>query len=179
MAADVLGFSPLTFEAEVIRVNRAGRSKFVFSKPTRKLWLPLLATRKLWLPLLATRKLWLPLLATRKLWLPLLATRKLWLPLLATRKLWLPLLATRKLWLPLLATRKGDFPSVSFTIWRCIDIVMALISLRSRSHVKASMVLTRADHLFIQLFKITPKYYFKIIVMVWTGLDLLRRCLPL
>ena len=28
-------------------------------------------------------------------------------------------------------------------------IYMALISLRSRSHVKASMVLTRADHLFI------------------------------
>ena len=26
---------------------------------------------------------------------------------------------------------------------------MALMSLRSRSHVKASMVLTRADHLFI------------------------------
>ena len=26
---------------------------------------------------------------------------------------------------------------------------MALISLRSRSHVNASMVLTRADHLFI------------------------------
>ena len=27
---------------------------------------------------------------------------------------------------------------------------MARMSLRSRSHVKASMVLTRADHLFIQ-----------------------------
>ena len=30
-----------------------------------------------------------------------------------------------------------------------ITIYMALMSLRSRSHVKASMVLTRADHLFI------------------------------
>ena len=30
-----------------------------------------------------------------------------------------------------------------------ITIYMALMSLRIRSHVKASMVLTRADHLFI------------------------------
>ena len=37
---------------------------------------------------------------------------------------------------------------------------MALMSLRSRSRVKASVVLTRADH-FTQLYKITSKYYFK------------------
>ena len=37
---------------------------------------------------------------------------------------------------------------------------MTLMSLRSRSHVKASMVLTRFDH-YTQLYKITSKYYFK------------------
>ena len=35
------------------------------------------------------------------------------------------------------------------------------MSLRSRSHVKASMVLKRADHLCIQLYNITSKLYFK------------------
>ena len=38
---------------------------------------------------------------------------------------------------------------------------MALMSLRSRSHVKASVVLSRADNLFIHNYKITSKYYFK------------------
>ena len=38
---------------------------------------------------------------------------------------------------------------------------MALMSLRSRSHVNASIILTRADHLYIQLYKITSRYYFK------------------
>ena len=37
---------------------------------------------------------------------------------------------------------------------------MALMSLRSRSHVKASMVLTRADHLFTQLYTITLIYMY-------------------
>ena len=37
---------------------------------------------------------------------------------------------------------------------------MALMSLRSHSHVKASMVLTRAD-IYTQLYKITYTYYFK------------------
>ena len=37
---------------------------------------------------------------------------------------------------------------------------MALISLRSRSRVRVSMVLTRADHLlYTQLYKITSEYY--------------------
>ena len=43
---------------------------------------------------------------------------------------------------------------------------MDLMSLRSRTHVNASMILTRADHLFIYnhiryLSDITSKYYFK------------------
>ena len=40
---------------------------------------------------------------------------------------------------------------------------MAIMSLRSRYHVKVSMVNTRADHVYIytQLYKITSKYYFK------------------
>ena len=41
---------------------------------------------------------------------------------------------------------------------------MTIMSLRSRSHVKASMILTRADHLFIHnyiVYKIISKYYFK------------------
>ena len=38
---------------------------------------------------------------------------------------------------------------------------MALMSLRSRSHVKSSMVLTRADLFYTHLYKITSKYYFK------------------
>ena len=39
---------------------------------------------------------------------------------------------------------------------------MTIMSLRIRSHVKASMVLTRADHLFItQVYKFTSKYYIK------------------
>ena len=38
---------------------------------------------------------------------------------------------------------------------------MALMSLRSRSHVKASMVLTRADHLFIHNYIRSLLNYFK------------------
>ena len=38
---------------------------------------------------------------------------------------------------------------------------MAIISLRNRAYVKASMVLTRANNLFIHNYKITSKYYFK------------------
>ena len=38
---------------------------------------------------------------------------------------------------------------------------MALMSLRSHSHVKASMVLTRTDHFIYKLYKITSKYYCK------------------
>ena len=36
---------------------------------------------------------------------------------------------------------------------------MALMPLRSRSHVKASVDLTGADHFYTQLYKITSKYY--------------------
>ena len=43
---------------------------------------------------------------------------------------------------------------------------MALMSIQSRSHVKASMVLTKADHLFIHNYiksrlhiKLRPMYY--------------------
>ena len=38
---------------------------------------------------------------------------------------------------------------------------MAVMSLRSCSHVKVAMVLMRAGHIYTQLYKITSKYYFK------------------
>ena len=38
---------------------------------------------------------------------------------------------------------------------------MALMSLRSRSYVKVTMVLMRSGHLYIQLYKITSTYYGK------------------
>ena len=45
---------------------------------------------------------------------------------------------------------------------------MALMSLRSRSHVKSSIVLTRADNLCTLLYNITSKYYCK---TYFNGLD--------
>ena len=59
---------------------------------------------------------------------------------------------------------------------------MTLISLRSRSHVKASMVLTRADHSLYKIIKgavwvfdITSTYYFNIYVI---GSDAVRSLDP-
>ena len=46
-------------------------------------------------------------------------------------------------WSPFIPSRNLD------EVFTYNHIYMALMSLRSRSHVKASMVLTRADHLFI------------------------------
>ena len=49
---------------------------------------------------------------------------------------------------------------------------MALMSLRSRSHVEASMVLTRTDHLFIYKYKRTLKLIIlRPIVLVRTGFE--------
>ena len=46
-------------------------------------------------------------------------------------------------WSPFIPSRNLD------EVFTYNHICMALMSLRSRSHVNASMVLTRADHLFI------------------------------
>ena len=47
---------------------------------------------------------------------------------------------------------------------------MALIYIRSHSHVKASLVLMRADHLFINKYiRSLLNYYFKTILLVWEG----------
>ena len=43
------------------------------------------------------------------------------------------------------------------------------MSLRSRSDVEVSMVLTRADHLYTILYNITSKYYFKTYFKVVDG----------
>ena len=49
---------------------------------------------------------------------------------------------------------------------------MALMSLRSRSHVNVSMVLTRADHLFIRNYiRSHLNIVLRPILMVWSGLD--------
>ena len=49
---------------------------------------------------------------------------------------------------------------------------MALMSLRSRFHVKASVVLTRADHLFIQNYlRSLPNIILRHILIVRTGLE--------
>ena len=55
---------------------------------------------------------------------------------------------------------------------------LALISLRSRSHVKASMVLTRADHLFIHDYIRSLLHIIIIpILMVRTGLVPVSYCM--
>ena len=55
---------------------------------------------------------------------------------------------------------------------------MALLSLRSRSHVKASVVLTRADHLFIHNYiRSLLNIILRPISMVRTGLVLATYCL--
>ena len=43
------------------------------------------------------------------------------------------------------------------------------MSLRSRSHVKASVVLTRVYHFYTQLYEITYKYYLMTYIMMYKG----------
>ena len=73
------------------------------------------------------------------------------------------------LWIPFIPSRNLDEAFIYNH--------MAIMSLRSRSHVKASVVLTRADYLFIPNYIRSLKYYFKTYFLVWTRLELASYCL--
>ena len=66
-------------------------------------------------------------------------------------------------WSPFIPSRNLDEVFLTYN-------QMAILFLRSRSHVKASIILTRADHYCIHNYKIIPKIIVIPILIVLMGL---------